>query len=131
MKNILPKSLTVSMQLIKSVLVRSIIVSLLCGLSQGCIDDDQTTVIARMDTFNVAVKANGELASAETAYLSPPSVTRMWRYKLNFMIPEGTTVKKGQVVARFETNKITDKLKQKRDQLSTVSKELENKILTQ
>lgn len=116
---------------IKPLFSRTVLVSILCSLSVGCIDDDLTTVTARKDTFNVAVKANGELASADTAYLSPPSVTRMWRYKLNFVVPEGAPVKKGQVVARFETNKITDKLKQKRDELSTVSKELENKILTQ
>jgi HlyD family secretion protein len=116
---------------VKSLLVRTVLVGVLSSLSLGCTDDDLTTVKARKDSFNVAVKANGELASADTAYLSPPSVSRMWRYKLNFVVPEGTPVKKGQVVARFETNKITDKLKQKRDELSTVSKELENKILTQ
>jgi HlyD family secretion protein len=116
---------------VKALLVRTVLVGVLSSLSLGCTDDDLTTVKARKDSFNVAVKANGELASADTAYLSPPSVSRMWRYKLNFVVPEGTPVKKGQVVARFETNKITDKLKQKRDELSTVSKELENKILTQ
>ncbi|NQZ10161.1 MAG: HlyD family efflux transporter periplasmic adaptor subunit [Algicola sp.] len=131
MGKLLSKMPIVKSSVIRSVLVRSVAVSILCSLTLGCIDDDLTTVTARKDSFNVAVKANGELASADTAYLSPPSVTRMWRYKLNFIVPEGTPVKKGQVVARFETNKLTDKLKQKRDELSTVSKELENKILTQ
>ena len=97
----------------------------------ACSDEQLTTVTAKVDDFHVAVKANGELASAQTAFLSPPSIKRTWRYKLNFLMPEGTPVKKGQVVARFETNTITDKLKQKKDELSTVVKELENKKLQQ
>lgn len=110
--------------------------TLLCSLMVllgvvGCNDEQLTTVSARVDDFHVTVKANGELASAQTAFLSPPSVKRMWRYKLNFLMPEGTPVKKGQVVARFETNTVTDKLKRKKDELSTLVKELENKVLQQ
>ena len=97
----------------------------------GCSDEQLTTVPARADDFHVSVKANGELASAQTAHLTPPSIKRMWRYKLNFLMPEGSPVKEGQVVARFETNTITDKLKQRKDELSTVSKELENKKIKQ
>ena len=97
----------------------------------GCSDDELNTVVARTDTFNVSVKANGELASSDTAYLSPPAVGGMWRFKLTFLAPEGSNVKKGQVVARFEPSQISDKLKQKKDELTTVSKELENLVLTQ
>ena len=96
----------------------------------GCSDEEQAVVKVRQDNFNVVVKANGELASAQTAFISPPGLKNMWRYKLNFMLPEGAEVKKGQVVARFETNTVTDKLKQKRDELTTVSKELDNLLET-
>jgi HlyD family secretion protein len=100
-------------------------------LLAGCMDEDITTVHARVDDFNVSVKANGELASADTTYLSPPSVNRMWRYKLTFLMPEGTNVKKGQTVARFEPTKVSDKLRQKKDELGTTAKELDNQILKQ
>lgn len=108
-----------------------LIASVLTTSLVGCGSDDVTTVKARMDDFHVTVKSNGELASAQTAFLSPPSVNGMWRYKLSFLMPEGTPVKKGQMIARFETNKITDKLKQKKDKLSTITKELENLVLQQ
>jgi HlyD family secretion protein len=100
-------------------------------LLTGCSGDKRATVIAKEAVFNLSVEANGELASSNTAYLSPPSIKRMWRYKLIYMLPEGSQVSKGQVVARFETNTIADKLRQKKDGLSTAAKELENQILNQ
>lgn len=89
------------------------------------------SVVAQKGDFSVSVQANGELASSDTAYLSPPGIKRMWRYKLTFMLPEGAQVKKDQLVARFDSNDIADKLKQKQDSLITVSKELENLVLQQ
>lgn len=121
-------------QRIKMTVKRSLLIAVgIVGVLNltACTDEQEPTVTARMDDFHVAVKANGELASAKTAFLSPPSIKHTWRYKLNFLMPEGMPVKKGQVVARFESNTVTDKLKQKKDELSTVVKELENKILQQ
>jgi multidrug efflux pump subunit AcrA (membrane-fusion protein) len=110
---------------------RSLLLLAVSVATTGCTDEEVSTVTARTDNFNVSVKANGELASSDTAYLSPPAVSGMWRFKLTYLAPEGSTVKKDQVVARFEPSQITDKLKQKRDELVTVSKELDNLVLTQ
>ncbi|MFT4924164.1 MAG: HlyD family secretion protein [Phenylobacterium sp.] len=107
-----------------------VVLVLACGLG-GCSNANQATIVAKADDFHVSVKANGELASSNTAYLSPPSIKGQWRYKLTYLQNEGSSVKKGQMVAMFESNTISDKLKQKKDQLSTVSKELENLILRQ
>ena len=110
----------------KRVIVKGMTCILLMSALTGCSDDEQPTVMARKADFNVAVKANGELASAHTAFLSPPSVGGMWRYKLTFLVPEGAMVKKDQVVARFEPTTLSDKLKRKRDEFRTIEKELEN-----
>lgn len=115
----------------KKLLTRTLLCVAVSGLLGGCDDEDIATVTANVADFHVSVKANGELASQNTAFLTPPSVRRMWQYKINFLVPEGSYVKKGQVVARFETNKLNDKLRQKLDELSTVSKELENELITQ
>ncbi len=100
-------------------------------LLTACTHDGASVVVVKKADFNVSVTANGELASSNTAFLSPPSVSQMWRYKLTHLVPEGSVVKKGQLVASFESNTIADKHRQKTDSLTTVSKELENLILTQ
>lgn len=104
---------------------------LLTGLLAGCSTGKQATVVAKIQDFNVSVEAHGELVSMNTAYLSPPAVKGMWRYKLTYLHPEGGVVEKGQMIANFESNTISDKLNQKTDTLSTVTKELENLVLNQ
>lgn len=105
---------------------------MLCAtLLSACSPGKQGTIVAKVADFNVSVQANGELASSDTAYLSPPSIKRMWRYKLTYLQPEGSQVEKDQMVAMFESNTISDKLKQKKDSHSTVAKELENLKLNQ
>jgi hypothetical protein len=42
----------------------------------GCSTDEQATVVVKVADFNISVRANGELASSDTAYLSPPSIKR-------------------------------------------------------
>lgn len=115
----------------KHIFAKSLLAASLLSTLVGCSDDEIKTVTARVSDFHVAVKANGELASQNTAFLAPPTVSNMWRYKIKFMVPEGMQVKKGQVVARFETDKIMDKLRRKRDELNTISQELENELLKQ
>ncbi len=110
---------------------QTLLIACCAGLLGGCSDEELATVTANVTDFNISVKANGELASQNTAYLTPPSVRNMWQYKINFLVPEGMQVKEGQVVARFETNKLSDKLRQKQDELSTVTKELENERIAQ
>lgn len=115
----------------KAKLIKSLPVLCLLGMLSGCTDEEVATITTNVSDFNISVKANGELASQNTAVLMPPSVDRMWQYKINFILPEGTKVTKDQVVAKFEINNLTEKLRRKKDELNTVSKELENELITQ
>ena len=76
------------------------------------------------------VDANGELASSDSAVISPPSVKSMWQYKITFLAPEGKEVKLGQPVVRFDPSKLRQTLSIKSSQLRTAKKSLENTKLT-
>ena len=75
--------------------------------------------------FVTRVQATGTL-EAEVAYeIGPPSVQGFWEYNLSWMIPEGSYVKQGDVVARFDATEIEERLREHRAALETTEQEKE------
>ncbi|ATC93022.1 HlyD family secretion protein [Pseudoalteromonas tunicata] len=72
------------------------------------------------------VLASGELKSAESHLIAPPSIRRMWQYPIKFMVPENSQVKAGQVVIKFDDKQIQDSLIDKQGELERAQKSLEN-----
>ncbi len=79
---------------------------------------------------SVFVEANGELASSDTAIISPPQVRHQWQYKITFIMPEGSQVKNGQPLIKFDASQLVQKLAIKQSELNTSKKALENIYLT-
>ncbi|WP_448548008.1 efflux RND transporter periplasmic adaptor subunit [Thalassotalea fusca] len=104
---------------------KAILISLF--LLVGCGEDNITTVERK--SLDVVVNASGELESKTTAIIAPPSVSRMWQYKINFLIPENTQVTKGTAVVSFDDKTVSDSLTDKKSELERAQKELENKRL--
>jgi len=102
-----------------------ILISLL--LLVGC--SEEHTALVEHKSLDVVVNASGELESKTTAIIAPPSVSRMWQYKINFLIPENTQVTKGTVVVSFDDQKVSETLIDKKAELERAQKELENKRL--
>jgi RND family efflux transporter MFP subunit len=94
------------------------------ALWRGSADDERTTRVARED-FAVLVEAPGKLQAAVSFEIGPPSVPDVWEYELAWMSPEGTTVKTGDVVARFDATQIEDNLRDHRAALEKVVQEKE------
>ena len=113
-------SLTLAFLLISS----SLIVS-------GCKESPADTINTNEATINSnthIITASGELESKTTAMIGPPSVSRMWQYQIKELVPENSKVKKGQMIAAFDNKKVSDRLIDKRAELDTAQKTLENKI---
>jgi len=70
------------------------------------------TARASIEDLSLTVEATGKVASAVTFEIGPPSAQDFWEYNLSWMIPEGSHVKQGDVVARFDATKIDDRLRQ-------------------
>lgn len=87
--------------------------------------DDRSTVTAQRGDLPLTVEATGKLEAAVAYEIGPPSVPNMWNHNLQWMIPEGTRVKKGQVVARFDATEIDEQIRDFEAQLETVSQERE------
>lgn len=94
-------------------------------LLQAC---DQVAVeTVQQERIEVIVSASGELESQQTAMIAPPSIARMWQYQIKQLVSENSQVKKGQILASFDAQKVTDRLSDKQADLARAEKELENK----
>ena len=92
----------------------------------GCGSDEFDYHTVEKTSFQLAVQANGELESAKQSLIAPPSIARMWQYKVKFLAPENKQVKKGEVVASFDDKPVRDRLIDKNSEYDRAVKELEN-----
>ncbi|MEM7247798.1 MAG: efflux RND transporter periplasmic adaptor subunit [Acidobacteriota bacterium] len=83
------------------------------------------TVTAAREDVAITIEAPGKLEAAIAYEIGPPSIRDAWNYNLEWMIPEGRRVKEGEVVARFDSSQIDDRLRTERANLETVLKQRE------
>ncbi|ATD09845.1 HlyD family efflux transporter periplasmic adaptor subunit [Pseudoalteromonas piscicida] len=93
----------------------------------GCSQAPSDIHIVKAQPITITVEANGELESKSRALIAPPSIKRMWQYKIKQLMPENTTVQKGQTVVSFDDQTVRDRLMEYNSKLSQAQKELENK----
>jgi HlyD family secretion protein len=83
-----------------------------------------TATVARGD-FRRTIEATGTLEAAVYVEIGTPSVRDFWQYNLTWIIPDGSRVKEGDVVARFDAQQIDDRLRENRAELETATHEKE------
>ena len=82
-----------------------------------------TTAVCERSDIALTVDATGTLEAAVAYEIGPPSVQGFWEYNLSWMIPEGSIVNKGDVIARFDATQIEDRLREHRAALETNQQE--------
>ena len=87
--------------------------------------DDARAFEATREDFRSVITATGALEAAVSNQLGPPSIPDHWSYNLTFMAPEGSVVKAGTPVARFDATQIEDRLRETQAELETAVKERE------
>ncbi|QWF17331.1 HlyD family secretion protein [Lysobacter capsici] len=70
------------------------------------------------------LRVDGEVYARRSSPLMPPSVERMWQFNITELATDGTPVKKGQTVIRFDSNDVIKQLTEKRSQLKEKQSEL-------
>ena len=73
-----------------------------------------------------SVEIEGELSAVRSTEVGVPGVTYV-EFKIAFLIPEGTVVKKGQPVLGFDTEALLRQLVEKQAEFQEASKKLEQK----
>ena len=76
------------------------------------------------------VVAQAELISLQSVMISPPPIRRMWQYKIERLTPENTMVKKGDLIAIFDGQRLRTDLINRQSSLDTEIKKAESNKLT-
>ncbi len=108
--------------------MKKFVIALLLGVLVGC-GSDAPSITAQIEDVNLSLATTGELASSETIEVGPPFVRRTWQYKISFIIPEGTWVKKGDVIVGFDAQQQHERLRTSKNKLATEKKKLQSQAL--
>jgi len=76
-----------------------------------------------------SVTASAELISLKNATIGPPSVARMWQYKIEYMAKENQVVKKGDKILAFDAQRLKTDLISHSSRLAAEIKKAENQKL--
>lgn len=100
----------------------------LLGLAavQGRQDDLPDPIRVRREDLVLTVEVEGELAAVRSVEIGAPPVAET-EFKIGFLAPEGSEVKKGQPVLGFDTEPLTRLLQQKQAELAEAQAKLDQK----
>lgn len=75
----------------------------------------------------MTVDMTGELAAVRAVEIGPPPVRDLWDFKISFLAPESSTVKKGQPIIAFDAQPLEKSLEEKKAEFAEASKQIERK----
>ena len=79
--------------------------------------------------FAGTLKIDGEVYAQRTAALMPPPVEDLWQFNITRLAPDGSEVKKGDVVLAFDGNELMQRLTQKQSLLKEKHSQLDKLLL--
>lgn len=85
--------------------------------------------IATQQSEDKVISAPAELVSLQNISISAPSIQRMWRYKIEYIVRENTIVKEGDILLKFDGQSLRTDMVTRRSDLSAAMKEAEQKKL--
>jgi HlyD family secretion protein len=94
------------------------------GAGPGAGGESGWAEVRRSDLV-LSVPVSGTLAAVDAARLGPPPVADVWDFKIVFMAPEGTSVRRGQRVLGFDTSSLEKTRRDKEAQRDAAQKQLE------
>lgn len=70
-------------------------------------------------------RMDGEVVALDASAISPPAIEDLWMLTLTQLVPDGTPVEAGQLVAAFDGNELMRKLSEKQGTLNEKNTQLE------
>jgi HlyD family secretion protein len=106
-----------------AIVVVLVVVMIAAGSCSG--SPEFRVVRVKKGPFLITAHAVGQLKSMASIYIGCPPIRRFWNYTISFMAPEGKSVKQGDLILKFDTKELREKLVLKQSELETAKKELE------
>lgn len=92
----------------------------------GGYDSTIPTYTVNKSDFQISITESGEVKAKKSAVISAPRIRG--QLKITFMVPEGTYVKEGDQVLKFDPSEAVNKLKEARSQLDLAISEKQKLI---
>jgi len=96
-------------------------------LLAGMVHDPGKIIKVKRGDLSMTVAVTGTLKAVNTKLFGPPSLPHIWNYSIARMVPEGTVVKKGQMVLAFDSSDLVKELKEKSAESSEAAKQIDKK----
>ncbi|MBE8167118.1 MAG: HlyD family efflux transporter periplasmic adaptor subunit [Shewanella sp.] len=125
--NTLNNTLQISVNSNRLPLTQIVLISLIISILSACSPNNTATVTEGVLPQNIEI--TGDLVAAETTYLTPPIMRRVWNYQIKKIAPEGSLVKKGDFIAQLDTSDLTQRLATKSTRLATTKQDIETSKL--
>ncbi|MDT8321839.1 MAG: efflux RND transporter periplasmic adaptor subunit [Xanthomonadales bacterium] len=71
------------------------------------------------------LRVTGELRSSNSRFFGPPVVSDMWNFTLAHMTPDGSMVREGMPILKFDAQNLIGKVREQKNSLNEKTKELE------
>ncbi|WP_371196214.1 HlyD family secretion protein [Glaciecola sp. SC05] len=97
-------------------------------LLTACSDEKPAKTAAKSGS-EALISAPAELVSLQEIGITPPSIRRMWEYKIEYIARENTLVKAGDLLVKFDGESLRNNLVSRRSELDAAIKESEQKKL--
>lgn len=91
--------------------------------------ENQTNVTELQQQTDQVISAPAELVSLQEINITPPSIRRMWEFKIEYLARENTIVKEGDVLIKFDGQRLRTDLVTRQSDLDARIKEAEQKKL--
>lgn len=75
----------------------------------------------------ITVEASGELDAVRSSLIGPPLVPDKWDYKISFMAPESSVVRRGDPILAFDTASLETERDKKQTEQEVAAKDLERR----
>ena len=105
---------------------KSILLLALASLLAAC---QQDAPVADSVEVEPEIKAPAELVSMQQVTIGPPNVRRMWNFKIEYLARENSIVKPGDVLVRFDGQRLRNDLVGRKSELNAAIKEAEQRKL--
>ncbi len=79
----------------------------------------------RREDFTLTAPGNGVLKAAVATSIHSPALPNTWNYKITHLAPEGSSVKKGEVVVRLDPTEVEKRLRQESANVEKAREEYE------
>jgi HlyD family secretion protein len=104
----------------------SILTVALCLSACGTNDKEKNDELQQSES---TISAPAELVSLQEINLTPPNIRRMWEFKIEYLARENALVKEGDIVIKFDGQRLRTNLLTRQSDLDAEIKEAEQKKL--